>query len=269
MLPDPPLDPFNNFGPDQNVKVLPRHLAGPGDRDLREIWPFPFDSGWNLHPADEGMTFSSSPCARVWTRLVLEPDTRGQGTWTIGANRTPFGRKSWEITFDVTTPAELLHDVHAELRDLYLRDRRSDRDHLFDDETAPHTAYAPLFACGWSHELSVKGTQIFRSPDGLGAVRHRFASGTFRGPDDPAWTAWAGDWGKPQWRARFARGTPATLVAAFTTSLISTEPLHRTVKDVPLDFRDRLYTAAATGHQAPARPPATPPPTGPASRRTH
>ncbi|MER7728559.1 DUF317 domain-containing protein [Streptomyces sp. NPDC096323] len=59
------------------------------------------------------MAFSSSPCARLWTSLTLKPDTKGQGTWTIGANRIPFGPKTWEITFDVTTPAELLHDVHA------------------------------------------------------------------------------------------------------------------------------------------------------------
>ncbi|MEU5825118.1 DUF317 domain-containing protein [Streptomyces sp. NPDC047803] len=268
MLPDPPLDPFNNFGPDQEVKVLPRHLAGPGERDLCEIWPFPFDSGWRLHPAEDGMTFSSSPCARVWTRLVLEPDTRGQGMWTIGASRIPFGPTSWQIVFDVTTPAELLHDVPAELRDRYLWDRSNDRAYLFNDETAPHTAYAPLFAGGWSHEANVQGTQTFRSPDGLGAVRYRFAPGTLRGPNDPAWTAWAGDWGTPQWKARFARNTPATLVAAFTTSLISTEPLHRTLKDVPLDFRHRLNTTAATAHQPPARPPAAPPPTGPAPRRT-
>jgi hypothetical protein len=27
-------DPFNNLGPDKEVKVLPRHLAGPGPTDL-------------------------------------------------------------------------------------------------------------------------------------------------------------------------------------------------------------------------------------------
>ncbi|WP_435598645.1 DUF317 domain-containing protein [Streptomyces anulatus] len=257
----PPIDPFTNFGPDQNVKVLPRHLAGPGGRDIASIWPFPFDDGWHLHPAGEGMAFSSSPCARLWTRLVLEPDnTRGQGTWTIGASRIPFGPKAWVMTFDVTTPVELVRDVHTELLDVYLEDR----DRLFDDDTAPHTAYAPLFARGWSHELQTAGTQTFRSPDGLGAVRHRFDAGRSRGPGDAAWTTWAGDGANAHWKARFTCGTPATLVAAFTASLISTEPLHRTVKDVPLDFRHRLYTAAATAHQ----PTAVPPPAGPAPGRT-
>ncbi|MFJ4703644.1 DUF317 domain-containing protein [Streptomyces anulatus] len=260
----PPLDPFNNFGPDQNVKVLPRHLAGPGGRDISSIWPFPFDDGWHLHPADEGMAFSSSPCARLWTRLVLEPDTPGQGTWTIGANRIPFGPKAWEITFDVTTPAELVRDVHAELLDVYLEDRYSDRDRLFDDDTAPHTAYAPLFARGWSHEVQMAGTQTFRSPDGLGAVQHQFPPGKSGDSGHAAWTAWAGDSAQPHWKARLTRGAPATLVAAFTASMISTEPLHRTVKDIPLDFRHRLYMAAATAHQ----PTAVPPPAGPAPGRT-
>lgn len=265
MLPDPPLDPFSNFGADQNVKVLPRHLAGPGERDLPAIWPFPFDDGWHLHPADEGMAFSSSPCARLWTSLTLKPDTKGQGTWTIGANRLPFGPKAWEITFDVTTPAELLHDVHAELLDVYLEDRHSDRDRLFADETAPYMAYAPLLARGWSHEVNVNGTQTFRSPDGLGAVLHRFSRGV---SGEAAWTAWAGDLNRPHWRARFAPGAPTTLVAAFTASMISTEPLHRTVKDVPLDVRDRLYMAAATTNQTPAPSPAIPPPAASAPRRT-
>ncbi|MFI1553153.1 DUF317 domain-containing protein [Streptomyces globisporus] len=73
-----------------------------------------------------------------------------------------------------------------------------------------------------------------------------------------------GDWANPHWKARFTRGAPATLVAAFTASLISTEPLHRAVKDVPLDFRHSLYMAAATAHQ----PAAVPPSAGPAPGRT-
>lgn len=260
MLPDP----FNNFDPDQNVNVLPRHLAGPGERDLPVIWPFPFDAGWHLHPAGEGMACSSSPCARLWTRLVLEPDTKGQGTWTIGATRIPFGPGAWEITFDVTTPAELLHDVHAKLLDVYLEDRYSNRDRLFEDPKTTHEVYTPLLAHGWSHEVQVLGATTFRSPDGLGAVRHHY--GAHR-PGDLAWTAWAGDRHEPLWKARFTIGAPATLVAALTASVASTEPLNRTVKDVPLDVRDRLYMATAETHQTPTPWPAVSPPAQPAPRR--
>ncbi|WP_405392602.1 DUF317 domain-containing protein [Streptomyces sp. NBC_01102] len=93
--------------------------------DLHTIWPFPFDDGWHLHPADEGLVFASSPCARLWTRFAPAPERQGKGTWTIGANRVPFGTRAWEISFDATTPAEVLHDVHAELLDLYLEGRSS------------------------------------------------------------------------------------------------------------------------------------------------
>ncbi|WP_245766830.1 hypothetical protein [Streptomyces colonosanans] len=80
------------------------------------------------------------------------------------------------MTLDATTPAELLHDVHAELLDLYLEDRHSDQDRLFEDATAPHEVYTPLLARGWSHSIKTDGTQTFHAPEGEGAVRHRYAT---------------------------------------------------------------------------------------------
>ncbi len=104
MLPDPPRDPFNNLDPAQTVRVLPRHLAGPGQADLETIWAFPFDDGWHLHQGLEGMVFAISPCARLWTRFAPRPEERGPDMWTIGMDRAPFGPRAWEITFDATTP---------------------------------------------------------------------------------------------------------------------------------------------------------------------
>ncbi|WP_328919825.1 DUF317 domain-containing protein [Streptomyces sp. NBC_01550] len=188
MLPDPLPDPFKELGPAQTVKVLPRHLAGPGHMDLQTIWPFPFDQDWTLYQPGEGAAYATSPCLRLWTRFLPEPDTRGKGTWTIGASRAPFGETAWHITFDAT-PAELLHDVHAELLDLYLEDRYSDQDHLLEDATAPHEVYTPLLARGWSHSIKTDGTQTFLTPEGLGSVRHRYAT---THSDGPTWRAWAG-----------------------------------------------------------------------------
>ncbi|MFE5094587.1 DUF317 domain-containing protein [Streptomyces sp. NPDC056638] len=74
-----------------------------------------------------------------------ESDKSSKRQWTTTANRFPFGPPAWQITFDATTPVELLHDVHTELLDLYL-DRHSDRDWLYEDETAPYEACVPLFA---------------------------------------------------------------------------------------------------------------------------
>jgi hypothetical protein len=258
-------DPFNDLDPAQTVKVLPRHLAGPGPVDLRTAWPFPFDEDWSLHQPDEGTAYATSPCLRLWTRFVHEPEKWGKGTWTIGANRVPFGQTAWQITFDATTPVELLHDVHVELLDLYLEDRYSDQDPLFDDATAPHEAYAPLFARGWSHDVKTDGTQTFLAPEGLGGVRHRYA---ISGSGGPAWRAWGGYPSEPHWKAHFSFGTPTTLVAAFTVSLISIEPLQRSVQDVPFHTRRHLYVATAAAKQRPSYSPAALPPTAPASGRT-
>ncbi|GCD41829.1 hypothetical protein GKJPGBOP_01486 [Streptomyces paromomycinus] len=250
MLPDP----FDNLDPVQSVKVLPRHLAGPGPVDLRTAWPFPSDQGWRQHQAEEGTAYAVSPCLRLWTRFVSEPELRGQGTWTIGGNRAPFEPTTWQVTFDATTPVELLHAVHAELFDLFMEDLRSDQDRLFGDATAPQEGYAPLLARGWSHDVRTDGTQTFLAPERLGGVRHRYDTGGF---DGPIWRAWGGYPSEPHWRARFSPGTPTTLVAAFTASLISTEPVHRTVKDIPFHTRDHLHVVTAA---APQRPVAQPPP---------
>ncbi|MFF6772754.1 DUF317 domain-containing protein [Streptomyces sp. NPDC012637] len=253
-------DPFKNLDPTQTVKVLPRHLAGPGPASPHTAWPFPFDKDWSLHQPEEGTAFATSPCLRLWTSLVLEPDKPRKGTWTIAANRVPFGPAAWQITLDASTPVELLHDLHTELLDLYLEDRHSDRDWLYEDATAPYEAYAPLFARGWSHQVKTGGTQIFLAPDGLGGVRHRYAT---TGSDGPTWTAWGGYPSEPHWQARFSFGTPTTLVAAFTASLISTEPFHRAAKDVPFHTRDHLYIATATAKQPTGHSPAIPSPAGP------
>ncbi|WP_044378690.1 DUF317 domain-containing protein [Streptomyces noursei] len=260
------IDPFTHLAPDQKVRVLPRHLAGPGPLDLRTVWPFPFDKDWSLHQSPEGAASATSPCLRLWTSFVPEPDSPHQGKWTIAANSVPFGRQAWRITADASTPAELLHDLHTELLDLYREDHHSDRDRLFaldQDHTAPQEVYTPLLVKGWGHTAKTDGTQIFRSPDALGCVRHRYAA-----IDDRAtWAAYDGTPSEPSWRATFSHSAPTTLAAALTASLVSTEPVHRTVQDVPSHFRDHLgvvsttHTARRTTHSTPvALPPTSPSP---------
>ncbi|MFF2189714.1 DUF317 domain-containing protein [Streptomyces sp. NPDC058155] len=248
------------------MKVLPRHLAGPGPADPRTAWPFPFDEEWTLHRSKNGSAFALSPCLQLWTSLVPDPEISRRGTWTIAASHVPFGPAAWQITFDATTPVELLHGVHSELLDLYLEDLHSDRDHLFGDEdtTPAYEAYAPLFAHGWGHSVKTDGTQTFLSWDGLGGVRHQYAA---TGSDGPAWRAWGGHLSEPLWQARFSAGTPLALVAAFTASFISTEPVLRTVEDIPTQSRRHLYIAAPTPKPAPGIPPVTPPPPGPKRTR--
>lgn len=261
-MPSAPLN--NNLDPEQTVKVLPRHLAGPGPADPRTAWPFPFDEDWTLHRSENGTAFAVSPCLRLWTHLHPEPGTSRQGTWTIAANRVPFGPAAWHATFDATTPVELLRDVHTELLDLYLEDLHSDRDHLYGDTTPAYEAYAPLFAHGRGHSVKTDGTQTFLSGEGLGGVRHQYAT---TGSDGPAWRAWGGYLSEPLWQARFSPGTPTALVAAFTASLISTEPVNRTVEDIPTQSRSHLDIAAPSPKPAPGTSPATPSPPGPKRTR--
>ncbi|MFI2371607.1 DUF317 domain-containing protein [Streptomyces sp. NPDC018833] len=65
--------------------------------------------------------------------------------------------------------------------------------------------------------------------------------------------------GEPHWRQRFSTGAPTALVAAFTASQISTEPVHRMVKDAPFHTGRHVYvapaTTAATDASLPSRAP--------------
>ncbi|MYT96579.1 MULTISPECIES: DUF317 domain-containing protein [unclassified Streptomyces] len=258
-------DPFINRDPAQSVKVLPRHLAGPGPVDLHAAWPFPED--WTVHQSDDGAALATSPCLRLFTTLVPNADSRGKGKWTVTANRAPFGPAAWQVSFDVTTPVELLHDFHTELLDLYLEDRHSDQERLFEDDTPPQEAYTLLLARGWSHQVKTDGTQFFRDPESLGVVQHRYA--TTIHDDSPTWSAWGGYPSEPHWRARFSQGTPTTLVAAFTASLVFTEPVTRVVKDIPFHTRRHMYVAAtAPAHQLPVTSPVTAPAALPGPSRT-
>ncbi|MFJ6574018.1 DUF317 domain-containing protein [Streptomyces sp. NPDC091292] len=256
--------PLENLDPVQSVQVLPRHLAGPGAVDPRPVWDFPFEEGWSFAQTEAGTAAAFSPCLRLQTTFDPQPDKPCKGTWTINAHRAPFTPPAWWVTFDATTPAEILHDVHSELLDLYLEHRHSDRDWLFDKGTAEYQVYAPLLARGWRHEVKTDGAQTFFTPEGLGGLRHQYATDT----KGVAWRAWGGFPDEPHWTARFSVDTPTTLVAAFTASLISTEPLQRTVQDIPTQTRRALYVATPTGKQPNSNTPVAPPPPAPASGHT-
>ncbi|MFD8351547.1 DUF317 domain-containing protein [Streptomyces coelicoflavus] len=257
--------PLENLDPAQSVKVLPRHLAGPGLVDPRVVWDFPFEEGWPFAQTEAGTATAFSPCLRLHTTFDPQSDKPGRGTWTLNAHRAPFTPPAWRITFDATTPAEILHDVHNELLDLYLEDTSGDQEKLFQDATPPHEVYTPLLTHGWSHQIRTDGIQTFLSPEGLGGVRHRYA---MRSSSEPAWRAWGGYPSEPHWSARFSFATPTTLVAAFTASLISTEPLQRTIQDVPTQTRRALYVATPTGKQQHGTMPVAPPPPSPAAGHT-
>ncbi|MFF4285669.1 DUF317 domain-containing protein [Streptomyces sp. NPDC001633] len=243
-------DPFADRDPEQTVVVLPRHLAGAGPADLRTTWPFPFDKDWSLHQPEDGNAIAASPCLRLRTSRFEYGARPGEyGEWIATGHRDPFGPPTWEITFSPNTPLEFLRDVHTELLDLYLEDPRIGRKWLLgEDCTAPHEVYAPLLVRGWSHRVKTDGTQLFRSPNALATVKHQYATTDTQAP---AWTARGGPSHTPTWSAEFSHRTPTRLVASFTASLISTEPVLRTVKDIPAITRRHVYEApSATASQS-------------------
>ncbi|GAA4782162.1 hypothetical protein GCM10023220_00860 [Streptomyces ziwulingensis] len=143
------------------------------------------------------------------------------------------------------------------MRDVYLEDLHNEADTLFQDKATAQEAYLPLLTHGWSHTVSTKGTQSFLAPDGHARVQHHYAWRAHL-----AWSAHGG-MGEQRWQAKFSGSTPTTLVAAFTTSLISTEALRRQVRDVPFSSRHLLHVASATPEPKKATTPAgvaTPPP---------
>ncbi|MEU5083766.1 MULTISPECIES: DUF317 domain-containing protein [Streptomyces] len=260
---------FETLGPDATVCVLPRYLAGSGPPDLRTAWPFPFDEDWTLHQPEEGTAVASSPCLRLRAGYVTAPGSPGRAQWITAAHKDPFGPATWQITFDSSTPVELVHDAHAALLDLYREGRDSFSNALFRYSLTQYGAYAPLLARGWSHVVDTGGTQFFTAPDDACGLEHSYAPSSPPESPDPVWKAWGGHWENPHWTAQFTRLTPTDVVTAFTTSLLSAEPVERTMKDIPHRSRYAVKIAAATT-PAPNRlpaPVATPLPR-PATNRT-
>ncbi|MFF8958663.1 DUF317 domain-containing protein [Streptomyces sp. NPDC014894] len=244
---------------------MPRYLAGPGSADFQTAWPFPFEEGWSLHRPDAGHRIASSPCLRVQTGFLPDPDNPSSGTWTTALQK-PFGQPQWRATFTGAAPLELLRDFHTELLSLYLADEDNVEDYLLDADTPALVGYMPLLMEDWSHTVRKDGKQVFHSPDNVAALWHWYTerpqgSWVFQAgiPDQP-----------PVWKATFTAGTPVPLISAFTSSLVEDEPLTRTVHDIPIATRDFLYfpeglPTRAASPQPPPKP-AAPPPALPTSR---
>ncbi|MFF5538668.1 DUF317 domain-containing protein [Streptomyces cinerochromogenes] len=180
--------------------------------------------------------------------------------WITAAHRDPFSPATWQITFDATTPVELLGDVHSELLDLYLEDRHSDKDHLFDSQTSAQEVYIPLLAHGWRHTIKTDGTQTFLAPDALGGMQHQYDR-TLSSDLAPSWRVWGGQPNDPDWRVQFSQTTPSRWSQHSPPPC--SPPVERTVKDIPFLTRHHVSIAAATTtakQNKPSIPVATPPP---------
>jgi hypothetical protein len=236
-------EPFVSLDPETVLQVLPRHLAGPGSHQVLDVWPFPFEQGWSLHQPDEGYQLAASPCQRVRCGAHAVPEGCFGGTWTTAVHDDPFGPARWKAVFYASTPAEVLHDFHAEVLSEYLDGADTCRQNLNSDGTELHEAYLPLLNAGWRQKINRNGRQAIRSPDGLAYLHNWYH-------DPPQWTVCAGHPNRPLWTATFSAQTSPRLVAAFNAALVDREPLTRTVGQLPAATREHLHRY---------RPPAVPP----------
>ncbi|MFI1358169.1 DUF317 domain-containing protein [Streptomyces sp. NPDC020898] len=101
------------------------------------------------------------------------------------------------------------------------------RDLLRPDDVRPQDVHLPLLAAGWRHTVKTDGTQYFRSSDGYGVLEHAYVR---KNPAAHVWSAWGGPPDNPLWKATFSSAVPASLVAAFASSLASTVGLHRAAR---------------------------------------
>ncbi len=212
--------------------VLPRPLASPGPWISMRSRPSPKTGPCTSGPSPPALACGCSPPWSLTQRAHARGSRRSPPTARCSVPRP--GRAA----STPPPPVELLHDFHTELLDLNLQDRHSDQERLYEDDTPPQEAYTLLLTRGWNHQVKTDGTQCFRDPESLGVVQHRYA--TTIHPDSPTWSPWGGYPSEPYWRARFFEGTPTTLFAAFTTSLVSMEPVTRAVKDIPFHTRRHM-----------------------------
>jgi hypothetical protein len=234
---------FVCLDPETVLQVLPRHLAGRGNHQLLDVWPFPFEQGWSLHRPEEGYQLAASPCQRVRCGFHAVPEDRFEGTWTTAVHDDPCGPARWKAVFDASTPAEVLRDFHSELLSGYLEGADLGHQHRDSGDTEPRQTYLPLLNAGWRQKINRNGRQAIRSPDGLAYLHNWYH-------DPPEWTVCAGHPNRPLWTATFSAQTPARLVAAFNAALVEREPLTRTVGQLPVATREHLDRY---------RPPALPP----------
>ncbi|MEH0628556.1 DUF317 domain-containing protein [Streptomyces stelliscabiei] len=231
------LSPLDDLDDHDVVEVLPRHLAGPGIHELVDVWPFPFDQDWTLNRSEDGPAIAISPGMRLLAgHIPSEAHPRG-GEWLVAAHKDPFRPATWTATLDASTPVELVRDFYAEVLALCEADARGERDLLRPDDIRPQDVYLPLLAAGWRHTVKTDGTQYFRSSDRYGVLEHAYVR---KNPAAPVWSAWGGPPDSTLWKATFSSAVPASLVAAFASSLASTVPLARAVWSVPAEARLHL-----------------------------
>ncbi|KQV20960.1 MULTISPECIES: DUF317 domain-containing protein [unclassified Kitasatospora] len=234
---------------DGDVRVHPVYLAGgpfTGDPALQPLVDLP---GAVRHHDERGNFFVATSDGRI--RVGFIPEQDWDTLWKIAVAPDAFAPPRWVGNFSADTPIEIVAAVTTELVRMYSP----------DDETwlAERTCDAlewvgPYAAAGWTARNPGWGQLEFLSPDGHASINCR------QRPIDSQDAEQAGQDGRfmigtvhsAGWYGRFSRGTPARILAAASTAMLSPEPVLR--------YRDALdlYTRR-TATITPVTPPAPSP----------
>ncbi|MFB6517314.1 DUF317 domain-containing protein [Streptomyces sp. NPDC056401] len=210
--------------PDEQDRVLvsPRHLAGRGDRlsDVLGLLTHPFEWKHNHRPASGRVTVESPDGS---TFVDFTPSGFDEPWWTV-RHHEPY----WKITAGRQPPLEALAAVTQALPQL-LGDAR----HCEQIPLASRSVTEIASVNGWTTD----GTSI-TSADGHCTLHHR--------PDtEQPWLVESSvyDGFDTHWFASFEGDVPDALVRQFLAHLASTDPVERTLADVPYLSR---YSARIT-----------------------
>ncbi|WP_326800308.1 DUF317 domain-containing protein [Streptomyces sp. NBC_01808] len=257
-----PFDPSAPMGAGCAYWVGPRHLAGDDGRLYDAVADVLGELGWTSlttvrgrrEPDDRQVIRSTvlhiSPDALRWAQWVLADEPFHLGdlpiAWQVSARTDTSSLAEWSAYFTTGVPGEAVADFLVAL------DARNQpavplvRPDLVVDTATAH---------GWLRDLDQPAAATdptFISYLSLGEVPPLIQDADPRtlatGPDEPGPSGWQA-WAQPApdarylWAASFAASVPHDLVAAFATSLSSTESVLRRV--VPEATRERLLWTPA------------------------
>jgi hypothetical protein len=204
--------------------VTPRYLAGStftGDPALQPL----LDVGWKLNHDEMGNAYVNAPDQTV--RLGYLPEGEDDALWKITAYSDPFAMPRWLVTFQNSTPTEIVQGFTTALAAAYTEGPDS---YLYygSSDLAALDVGTPLAAAGWSHRYGA-GDVSFESPDGLAEVhlrRTRLDHAAEMQGHQERWLTLAGPPGD-RWYATASSFTPEGLVAAMNTALTDPAPVLR------------------------------------------
>ncbi|WP_327748064.1 DUF317 domain-containing protein [Streptomyces europaeiscabiei] len=204
--------------------VTPRYLAGStftGDPALQPL----LDVGWKLNHDEMGNVYVNAPDQTV--RLGYLPEGDDDALWKITAYSDPFAMPRWLVTYQDSTPTEIVQGFTTALAAAYTEGPDS---YLYygNSDLAALDVGTPLAAAGWSHRYGAADVS-FESPDGLAEVhlrRTRLDHTAEMTGHQERWLMLAGPPGN-QWYATASSFTPEGLVAAMNTALTDPAPVIR------------------------------------------